>query len=66
MLAALETACVEVGRDPATIGRSVGVAVEPTSFTGAKETLGRPIRGSAEEIAKASGCSAPVASHRSR
>jgi alkanesulfonate monooxygenase SsuD/methylene tetrahydromethanopterin reductase-like flavin-dependent oxidoreductase (luciferase family) len=50
-LAALEAACVEVGRDPATIGRSAGIAVEPTSLTGAEETLGTPIRGSAEEIA---------------
>ena len=50
-LAALEAACVEVGRDPATIGRSAGIAVEPTSFTGAAEALGTPIRGSAEEIA---------------
>ena len=29
-LAALEAACVEVGRDPATIGKSAGIVVEPT------------------------------------
>ena len=28
-LAALEAACAEVGRDPATIGRSAGVWVKP-------------------------------------
>jgi alkanesulfonate monooxygenase SsuD/methylene tetrahydromethanopterin reductase-like flavin-dependent oxidoreductase (luciferase family) len=50
-LEALEAACVEVGRDPATIGRSAGIVVEPTSLTGAAETLGVPIRGSAEQIA---------------
>jgi len=50
-LAALEAACIEVGRDPATIGRSAGIAVEPTSFTGAAEVLGVPIRGAALEIA---------------
>jgi alkanesulfonate monooxygenase SsuD/methylene tetrahydromethanopterin reductase-like flavin-dependent oxidoreductase (luciferase family) len=50
-LAALEAACVEVGRDPATIGRSAGIAVEPTSFTGCADVLGVPIRGSSAEIA---------------
>jgi alkanesulfonate monooxygenase SsuD/methylene tetrahydromethanopterin reductase-like flavin-dependent oxidoreductase (luciferase family) len=50
-LAALEAACVEVGRDPATMGRSAGILVESTSTTGAAEVLGAPIRGSAEEIA---------------
>jgi len=50
-LAALEAACLEVGRDPATIGKSAGILVEPTSFTGSAEVLGIPIRGSAEEIA---------------
>ena len=50
-LAALEAACLEVGRDPATIGRSAGIIVEPTSITGAAEVLGIPVRGSAEEIA---------------
>ncbi|MEO5705187.1 MAG: LLM class flavin-dependent oxidoreductase [Candidatus Limnocylindrales bacterium] len=50
-LAALEAACAEIGRDPATIGRSAGVIVEPTPVTGAAEVLGAPIRGSAAEIA---------------
>lgn len=52
-LAALEAACAEVGRDPASIGRSAGVAVEPTSVSGAAEVLGEPIRGSATAIADA-------------
>jgi alkanesulfonate monooxygenase SsuD/methylene tetrahydromethanopterin reductase-like flavin-dependent oxidoreductase (luciferase family) len=51
-LAALEAACVEVGRDPKTIGRSAGIVVEPTAFTGSAEVLGVPIRGSAAEIAE--------------
>lgn len=50
-LAALEAACVEGGRDPATIGRSAGIIVEPTSMTGSADVLGVPIRGSAEQIA---------------
>ncbi len=50
-LAALEAACVEFGRDPTTIGRSAGIVVEPTSFTGAAEVVGAPVRGSGEEIA---------------
>jgi alkanesulfonate monooxygenase SsuD/methylene tetrahydromethanopterin reductase-like flavin-dependent oxidoreductase (luciferase family) len=50
-IAALEAACVEVGRDPATIGKSAGIVVEPTSFTGSEKVLGVPVRGSAEEIA---------------
>jgi alkanesulfonate monooxygenase SsuD/methylene tetrahydromethanopterin reductase-like flavin-dependent oxidoreductase (luciferase family) len=52
-LAALEAACVEVDRDPATIGKSAGIIVEPTSFTGSEAVLGTPVRGSAEEIADA-------------
>lgn len=50
-LAALEAACLEVGRDPASIGRSAGVIVEPTEISGAAEALAVPVRGSAEEIA---------------
>jgi alkanesulfonate monooxygenase SsuD/methylene tetrahydromethanopterin reductase-like flavin-dependent oxidoreductase (luciferase family) len=50
-LAALEAACLEVGRDPGTIGRSAGIVVEPTSVTGSAEAFGIPVRGSAEEIA---------------
>jgi alkanesulfonate monooxygenase SsuD/methylene tetrahydromethanopterin reductase-like flavin-dependent oxidoreductase (luciferase family) len=50
-LAALESACAEVARDPGTIGRSAGIVVEPTGVTGAADVLGVPIRGSAREIA---------------
>jgi alkanesulfonate monooxygenase SsuD/methylene tetrahydromethanopterin reductase-like flavin-dependent oxidoreductase (luciferase family) len=50
-LAALETICLEVGRDPATIGKSAGIVVEPTSITGSEEQFGIPLHGSAEEIA---------------
>jgi alkanesulfonate monooxygenase SsuD/methylene tetrahydromethanopterin reductase-like flavin-dependent oxidoreductase (luciferase family) len=50
-LAALEAACLEVGRDPATIGRSAGIVVEPTAVTGAADVLAVPVHGSAEEIA---------------
>ena len=49
-LAALEAACVEIDRDPATIGKSAGIVVEPTSVSGG-DALGTPIRGSAAEIA---------------
>jgi alkanesulfonate monooxygenase SsuD/methylene tetrahydromethanopterin reductase-like flavin-dependent oxidoreductase (luciferase family) len=52
-LVAVEAACAEVGRDPATIGRSAGIVVEPTSLTGSADVLGVPIRGSAAEIADA-------------
>jgi alkanesulfonate monooxygenase SsuD/methylene tetrahydromethanopterin reductase-like flavin-dependent oxidoreductase (luciferase family) len=52
-LAALEAACAEVGRDPATIGKSAGIAVEPTSITGAEQVLGTPVKGSSEGIADA-------------
>ena len=50
-LVALEAACLEVGRDPATIGRSAGIVVEPTAVTGAADVLAVPVHGSAEEIA---------------
>ena len=50
-LAALEAACVAVDRDPATIGKSAGIIVEPTPITGAADALAAPLRGSAEEIA---------------
>jgi hypothetical protein len=52
-MAALEPACAEVGRDPATIGRSAGLAVETTSVSGAAEVLAERIRGSAAQIADA-------------
>jgi alkanesulfonate monooxygenase SsuD/methylene tetrahydromethanopterin reductase-like flavin-dependent oxidoreductase (luciferase family) len=52
-LKALEAACAEAGRDPATIGKSAGIVVEPTSISGSEAVLGTPLRGSAEEIADA-------------
>ena len=50
-VAALEAACLEIDRDPASIGRSAGIVVEPTDTTGSAEALAVPISGSAEEIA---------------
>jgi alkanesulfonate monooxygenase SsuD/methylene tetrahydromethanopterin reductase-like flavin-dependent oxidoreductase (luciferase family) len=52
-LAALEAACAEVGRDPATIGKSAGIVVEAPGFSGAEAQFGPPVRGTAEEIADA-------------
>jgi len=46
-------ACEAAGRDPAAIGRSAGIVVEPTPFTGAAEAVAVPISGTAEEIADA-------------
>jgi len=46
----LEAACVEIGRDPATIGRSAGIMVEPTGVGGA-DRIAVPVRGSVQEIA---------------
>jgi alkanesulfonate monooxygenase SsuD/methylene tetrahydromethanopterin reductase-like flavin-dependent oxidoreductase (luciferase family) len=50
---AFEAACAEVGRDPATIGRSAGVVVAPLEPTGASGMFGTMIGGSAEQIADA-------------
>jgi alkanesulfonate monooxygenase SsuD/methylene tetrahydromethanopterin reductase-like flavin-dependent oxidoreductase (luciferase family) len=50
-LRALEAACVAVGRDPTSIGKSAGIVVEPTSITGAAAVIGTPIQGSAAQIA---------------
>jgi alkanesulfonate monooxygenase SsuD/methylene tetrahydromethanopterin reductase-like flavin-dependent oxidoreductase (luciferase family) len=52
-LAALEAACADAGRDPATIGKSAGIVVEPTSISGSEAVLGAPVKGAAEEIADA-------------
>ncbi len=50
----LEAACEEIDRDPATIGRSAGIFVEPTDATGAEAVgLGVPVRGSADQVADA-------------
>jgi alkanesulfonate monooxygenase SsuD/methylene tetrahydromethanopterin reductase-like flavin-dependent oxidoreductase (luciferase family) len=52
-LEALLAACDAAGRDPATIGRSAGIVVEPTSITGAADVIGVPVRGTPQEIADA-------------
>jgi len=52
-LEALLAACAAGGRDPATIGRSAGIIVEPTSVSGAADVIGAPIAGAPEEIATA-------------
>lgn len=52
-LDALRAACEAAGRDPATIGRSAGIIVEPTPVTGAAEVFGVPVRGTSEVIADA-------------
>lgn len=49
-LASLEAICAELGRDPASIGRSVGVSVRPLEAAGFQPNV---ISGSAEEIADA-------------
>jgi alkanesulfonate monooxygenase SsuD/methylene tetrahydromethanopterin reductase-like flavin-dependent oxidoreductase (luciferase family) len=53
-LDAVVAACEAIGRDPASIGRSAGVVIEPTAVTGSEQKdFGVPIRGSAAEIADA-------------
>jgi alkanesulfonate monooxygenase SsuD/methylene tetrahydromethanopterin reductase-like flavin-dependent oxidoreductase (luciferase family) len=52
-LDALLAACEVAGRDPATIGRSAGIVVEPTALTGAADVIGAPVRGTPEAIADA-------------
>jgi alkanesulfonate monooxygenase SsuD/methylene tetrahydromethanopterin reductase-like flavin-dependent oxidoreductase (luciferase family) len=50
----VEAACEAIGRDPATIGRSAGIFVEPTEATGSEAMgLGVPVRGSADQVADA-------------
>jgi hypothetical protein len=49
-LASLDTICAETGREPSTIGRSVGVVVLPLEPAGARASA---ISGSAQEIADA-------------
>jgi len=48
-----EAACAEVGRDPATIGRSAGVVVAPLEPAGTSGAFGTMIGGSADQIADA-------------
>jgi alkanesulfonate monooxygenase SsuD/methylene tetrahydromethanopterin reductase-like flavin-dependent oxidoreductase (luciferase family) len=50
---AFEAACVEVGRDPSTVGRSAGVLVAPLAEAAYDGAFGTAITGSAEEIADA-------------
>lgn len=52
-LETLLAACEAAGRDPATIGRSAGIVVEPTSITGAADVIGVPVRGPSEALADA-------------
>jgi alkanesulfonate monooxygenase SsuD/methylene tetrahydromethanopterin reductase-like flavin-dependent oxidoreductase (luciferase family) len=47
---ALEGACAEVGRDPATIGRSAGIEVAPLARAGGPEAEGGAIVGPAMDI----------------
>ena len=49
-LISLDAICAEIGRDPATIGRSVGVSVNPTLPAGTRPDV---LSGPAEEIADA-------------
>ena len=52
-IAAFEAACAEADRDPATIGKSAGIVIEPTSFSGSEAVFGPPVRGTTEEMADA-------------
>jgi hypothetical protein len=46
-------ACEDVARDPTSIGRSIGIALEPTDTTMfAAAGLGQPLRGSPQQIAE--------------
>jgi alkanesulfonate monooxygenase SsuD/methylene tetrahydromethanopterin reductase-like flavin-dependent oxidoreductase (luciferase family) len=54
MLAALDEACDQVGRDPATLGRSLGVDVEPTDVHVSEAAgMGTPLSGPPDRIAEA-------------
>ena len=53
MLGRLEEACMDAGRDLDTLGRSIGIFVEPThDHTLEAAEFGIPITGSAAEIAE--------------
>ncbi len=54
MLQTLDQACEQAGRDPKSIGRSIGISLVPGGFT-APEVLGvtDPLTGSPEQIAQA-------------
>ena len=54
MRAAVDAACIEIGRDPATLGRTIGVMVDQrpeAEWEPDGESPIQPIRGTAEEIA---------------
>ncbi|MGI9584699.1 MAG: LLM class flavin-dependent oxidoreductase [Acidimicrobiia bacterium] len=54
MLAQLDGICAEVGRDPGTLGRSIGIFVSPPGSTPLPQFAGeKPLAGSVEEIAEA-------------
>jgi len=52
-LTAFAAACAEVGRDPATVGRSAGVVVAPLATGEYAGAFGSAVSGSSEEIADA-------------
>jgi len=52
-ITAFEAACVEVGRDPAPVGRSAGVVVAPLARAGHEGLFGSAITGSPDAIADA-------------
>jgi alkanesulfonate monooxygenase SsuD/methylene tetrahydromethanopterin reductase-like flavin-dependent oxidoreductase (luciferase family) len=53
LLRDVDTACEEIGRDPSTLGRSIGVFIESTDDHSAEEAgMGVPIAGSVEEMAE--------------
>lgn len=52
-LAAFESACADVGRDPATIGRSAGISIAPAGVGADDDPPGSAVRGGADEIAAA-------------
>jgi hypothetical protein len=53
MVAAVDAACREVGRDPATLRRSIDIIVAPTNVTDiGLPGFGTPIHGAPTEIAE--------------
>jgi alkanesulfonate monooxygenase SsuD/methylene tetrahydromethanopterin reductase-like flavin-dependent oxidoreductase (luciferase family) len=54
LVQAIESSCAKIGRDPASIGRSVGIVVEPTAATGSEAIgFGVPVRGTPTQVAHA-------------
>ena len=60
---AVDAACIEVGRDPTTLTRSVAVSV---ALLGREDPAMRPITGEPEEIAEVFRASAAKVSAKSR